>query len=219
VNEKLKVWGILGGVSLLTISLIYLFSKPKKRKSKFKSKLISIANEEYDAWNTNGKIKEGNKDTIQRLRDYWEEGTGTKANDDYYVNTAWSSAFISYLMKKAGAGDDFKYSPSHSEYIRQAIKNRKQNNSIKIKGYKPNEVDVKAGDLVCYPRQGGVNYETTSSYMSHCDLVVSTNEKQAVTIGGNVSDSVTKTIVPLKNGKIDMSKENKGYFVVIKNDK
>ena len=55
--------------------------------------------------------------------------------------------------------------------------------------------------------------------MSHCDLVVSTNEKQAVTIGGNVSDSVTKTIVPLKNGKIDMSKENKGYFVVIKNDK
>ena len=219
MNEKLKVWGILGGVSLLTISLIYLFSKPKKRKSKFKSKLISIANEEYDAWNTNGKIKEGNKDTIQRLRDYWEEGTGIKANDDYYVNTAWSSAFISYLMKKAGAGDDFKYSPLHSEYIRQAIKNRKQNNSIKIKGYKPNEVDVKAGDLVCYPRQGGVNYDTTSSYMSHCDLVVSTNEKQAVTIGGNVSDSVTKTIVPLKNGKIDMSKENKGYFVVIKNDK
>ena len=218
MNEKLKVWGILGGVSLLTISLIYLFSKPK-RKSKFKSKLISIANEEYNAWNTNGKIKEGNKDTIQRLRDYWEEGTGTKANDNYYINTAWSSAFISYLMKKAGAGDDFKYSPSHSEYIRQAIKNRKQKNSIKIKGYKPNEVDVKAGDLVCYPRQGGVNYDTTSGYNSHCDLVVSTNEKQAVTIGGNVSDSVTKTIVPLKNGKIDMSKENKGYFVVIKNDK
>jgi hypothetical protein len=30
MNEKLKVWGILGGVSLLTISLIYIVSRPKK---------------------------------------------------------------------------------------------------------------------------------------------------------------------------------------------
>lgn len=221
MNEKLKVWGILGGVSLLTISLIYLFSKPKK-KSKFKNRLISIANKEYDGWNTNGKKKEGNKDTIQRLRDYWEEGTGTKSNDDYYINTAWSSAFISYLMKKAGAGDDFKYSPSHSQYIAQAVKNRKENNSKKIKAYKPNEVKVEAGDLVCYPRQSGVTYDSNAGYMSHCDLIVSTDKDKATGIGGNVSDSVSKTTYLLKDGKIDKSKDKKSYggvFVVIKNQK
>jgi hypothetical protein len=72
---------------------------------------------------------------------------------------------------------------------------------------------------VCYPRQSGVNYDTKGSYSSHCDLVVSLKDNEAISIGGNVSDSVTKTIVPLKNGKIDMEKEKKGYFVVIKNEK
>ena len=67
MNDKVKVWGILGGVSLLTISLIYLFSKPKKQKSSsFKKKLVNLANEEFDAWNKNGRIKEGNQDTLPR---------------------------------------------------------------------------------------------------------------------------------------------------------
>ena len=219
MNEKLKVWGILGGVSLLTISLIYLFSKPKKQKSSsFKKKLVNLANEEFDAWNNDGKIKEGNKDTIQRLRDYWEEGTGTKSNDDYYINTAWSSAFISYLMKKAGAGDDFKYATAHSQYIAQAVKNRKENNSKKFKAYKPNEVEVKVGDLVCYPRQSGVGYDSGAGYKSHCDLIISINGDVAVGVGGNVSNSVSKKNYALSNGKIDGTK-NKDIFVVIKNEK
>ena len=42
-------------------------------------------------------------------------------------------------MKKAGAGDDFSYNPSHSVYIRDAIKNRKQNNdkNMSISFYLP----------------------------------------------------------------------------------
>jgi len=222
VNEKVKVWGILGGVSLLTISLIYLFSKPKKQKSSFKKKLVKIANEEYGAWNTNGKIKEGSQDTLPRLRSYWEEGAGIKMNDNYYINEAWSSAFISYLMRKAGAGDDFKYSQSHSQYIAEAVKNRKENNSKKFKGYKPNEVEVKVGDLVCYPRQSGVSYESKAGYKSHCDLITSIDGNIAVGIGGNLSDSVSKFNYQLKNGKIDKSKDKKGYggiYVVIKNKK
>ena len=51
MNDKVKQWGIIGGVSLLTISLIYLFSKPKKQKSSpFKKKLVNLANEEWDKW-------------------------------------------------------------------------------------------------------------------------------------------------------------------------
>ena len=224
MNDKLKVWGILGGVSLLTISLIYLFSKPKKQKSSpFKKKLINLANEEWDKWNKGGvRIKEGSQDTIQDLRDYWEKGAGVKQNDNYYVEEAWSSAFISYLMRLAGAGDDFKYSSSHSQYISQAVKNRKENNSKKFKAYKPNEVDVKVGDLVCYPRQSGVGYDSGAGYKSHCDLITSIDNNIAVGIGGNVSDSVSKKNYPLKDGKIDKSKDKKDYggiFVVIKNEK
>ena len=224
MNDKLKVWGILGGVSLLTISLIYLFSKPKKQKSSpFKKKLINLANEEWDKWNKGGvRIKEGSQDTIQDLRDYWEKGAGVKKNDNYYVEEAWSSAFISYLMRMAGAGDDFKYASSHSQYIAQAVKNRKENNSKKFKAYKPNEVDVKVGDLVCYPRQSGVGYDSGAGYKSHCDLITSIDNNIAVGIGGNVSDSVSKKNYTLKDGKIDKSKDTKDYggiFVVIKNEK
>lgn len=224
MNDKVKEWGILGGVSLLTISLIYLFSKPKKQKSSpFKKKLINLANEEFDKWNKGGvRIKEGSQDTIQDLRDYWEKGAGVKQNDNYYVEEAWSSAFISYLMRMAGAGDDFKYAPSHSQYISEAVKNRKENNSKKFKAYKPNEVEVNVGDLVCYPRQSGVGYDSGAGYKSHCDLIINVNGDKAVGVGGNVSDSVSKKDYVLKEGKIDKSKDTKGYggiFVVIKNKK
>ena len=220
----MKLWTILGSVSLLTVSFIYIFSRPKKQKqqSGFKKKLVNLANEEHNAWNKNGTVKEGNQDTIQRLRNYWEVGSGIKQDDNYYINQPWSSAFISYLMRKAGAGDDFKYSQSHSQYIAQAVKNRKENNSKKFKAYKPNEVKVQVGDLVCYPRQSGVGYDSKAGYKSHCDLITSVQGNIAVGIGGNVSDSVTKKNYALKDGKIDKSKDTKSYggiFTVIKNNK
>jgi hypothetical protein len=224
MNDKMKLWTILGSVSLLTVSFIYIFSRPKKQKqqSGFKKKLVNLANEEHNAWNKNGTVKEGNQDTIQRLRNYWEVGSGIKQDDNYYINQPWSSAFISYLMRKAGAGDDFKYSQSHSQYIAQAVKNRKENNSKKFKAYKPNEVKVQVGDLVCYPRQSGVGYDSKAGYKSHCDLITSVQGNIAVGIGGNVSDSVTKNNYALKDGKIDKSKDTKSYggiFTVIKNNK
>ena len=221
MNDKIKVWGLLGSVGFLTIFLIYIFSRPKKQ-SPFNKKLVNLANEEFDAWNKNGKIKEGSQDTLPRLRKYWEEGSGIKEDDYYYINKAWSSAFISYLMRKAGAGNDFKYSQSHSQYITEAVNNREDNNSKKFKAYKPNEVDVKVGDLVCYPRQSGVSYYSKAGYLSHCDLITSIKGNNAVGVGGNVSDSVSKNNYPLKEGKIDKSKDKKPYggvFVVIKNKK
>ena len=116
------------------IALIVLLSLKKKKasKSNFKKKLIDLANAEFNKWNKNGvKIKEGSNDTIQDLRNYWLIGAKVKQTDSYYINEAWSAAFISYLMRQAGAENDFQYNSSHSVYIREAIKNRKTNNSKK----------------------------------------------------------------------------------------
>jgi len=222
IDIKNKYWVVLGGVSLLTIiGLLFTLRKPKselkKGSSNFKNDLIRLANQEWDKWNKGGKrIKEGSKETIEDLRKYWEEGAGVKQNDKYYINEAWSSAFISYLMRKAGAGDDFKYAQSHSQYIAEAVKNRKENNSKKFKAYKPDEVSVEIGDLVCYPRQGGITYDSSAGYKSHCDLITEINNNVAVGIGGNISNSVTKKNYYLSNGKIDKNK-SKDVFVVIKN--
>ena len=92
--------------------------------------------------------------------------------------------------------------------------------SKKFKAYKTNEVQVKVGDLVCYPRQSGVSYESLAGYKSHCDLITEINGNIATGIGGNVSNSVSKKKYVLKDGKIDKSKDDKGYggvFTVIKN--
>ena len=215
--DKYKYY-IAGGIALLVL----LFLKKKKAgKSNFKKKLIDLTNVEFNKWNKNGvKIKEGANDTITDLRNYWKTGAGIIKDDNYYINNAWSAAFISYLMKLAGAENDFKYSSSHSVYIRDAIKNRKENNSKKFKAYKPNEVSIQVGDLVCYPRQSGINYDTTSPYMSHCDLITQIDGNNAVGIGGNVSNSVSKSNYALLNGKIDKAKDKNGFggvFTVIKN--
>ena len=68
-------------------------------------------------------------------------------------------------------------------------------------------------------RQGGVTYDTTGSYKSHTDLVVSIKNDTVKMIGGNVGNSVKATYVKLgKNGKISPTEINKrNYHVVIKN--
>ncbi len=216
---------IAGGVT--AIALIYLYRKILKNKisegydlvSGFVNKLKDTAISEWNFWNE-GSVKEGDPKTMQRLREYWKEGAGVKNwSDKQMTDEAWSAAFISYIMKKSGAGDYWKYSPSHSTYIVDSIKNRKLNNDNPFKGYKPSEVKLAVGDLVGFARQAGVGYDTTGSYKSHTDVVVGLKDGYAETIGGNVSNSVTMTKVPLTaDGKIDTSKQPK-YFVVIKNKK
>lgn len=220
-NTKILVYsGIAIGLTAVII-IVYKLNKSGRlsRMGAFANKLSSLARSEYEHWG-NGTIKEGDPRTMERLTAYWKEGADVDNwTDKQMINEAWSAAFISFLMRQAGAGTDFKYSASHSTYIVDSIKNKKQNNDKPFKGYKPNEVKVEVGDLVGFARQNGVNYDTTGAYKSHTDLVIGVSNGYAETIGGNVSNSVTITKVPLtSDGKIDSAKAPK-YFVVIKNEK
>ena len=224
-SEKIiLIWvvAVIFAVTFFWIFWIYrkkITSRVKSlKKSDFQNNLMNIALSEYDFWK-NGSIKEGDNRTMDRLRTYWREGAGVKNwTDSQMKNEAWSAAFISYVMKKSGAGSDWKYSPSHSTYIVDSIKNRKENNSNPFKGYKPEEVKLEVGDLVGKARQSGVNYNTLGNYKSHTDIVVKINNGYADTIGGNVGDTVKVTRVPLTpDGKVDLKRSD--YFVVIKNGK
>lgn len=170
-------------------------------KSNFKKKLVKLANEELKRWN-NGTIKEGNTLLMPTLRNYWKVGTRTNASDSYYKNNAWSATFVSYLMRQAGAGDSWKYSTLHSDYIQAAKKNRK-NNIQTFQAFRKNETPVTVGDLICYPRQDGVTYDTTGGYFAHCDIVTNIDPGTATAVGGNVSDSVKQSFYKLdSNNKV-----------------
>ena len=52
----------------------------------------------------------------RQARREWRGLPGRSQDGDY----AWSAAFIDYVMRMAGAGDRFPYSPSHADYINEA---------------------------------------------------------------------------------------------------
>ncbi len=121
------------------------------------------------------------------------------ASDEDY---AWSAAFISYVMRIAGAGLKFPYAPSHATYINVAAKMARGTAegwdviARPIEAYAP-----QPGDLICYGRRGAQNLQfrdlPSGSYASHCDLVTGTTPRGLAVIGGNVDDSVTMKHIPI----------------------
>jgi len=216
MNKTLK-YSLITFSAILLVGGAILAYRKRVGISKMAKKAIDIAQAEYEAWNKGDvQRKEGDSSMYKNIKKYWQEGSGTFWSKTKMINEAWSAAFISWVMKKSGAGDDFKYSPSHSVYIRDAIKNRKEDNKNPFKGYRPEEKKVERGDLVCYARQAGVNYDTTGRYASHCDIIVKIEDGNAIGVGGNVSNSVSKTEYEIdKKGKITGDK----VFVIIKNEK
>ena len=197
------------------------------RKVLVKYRVVSLAKKEWQGWGEptididgNQIIKggfESNDGYSQRVGTYWKEGTGQNLDgDDREV--PWSATFISWLYKKAGAGNKFVYNASHSKYITDSIANRKKGEvNAPFVGYKLNEYAPKVGDMVCYSRQDGINYDTKGSYKSHCDIVVSTKPNQIEVIGGNVNQSVTKKVLRTNSKGLLIDTKNK-WFAVIKNN-
>jgi hypothetical protein len=186
-----------------------------------KTNIVRLANQEWQRWNLGGKKFERDPQIRQVLQDYWQTGAGRRVSEDdlgkreFQKNHPWSAAFVSWVMKKAGAGNAFKYSAAHAAYIKAAKDNRLANNTNPFKGYRINEAKPAVGDLVCKRRAGSeANYENIRvGHKTHCDIVTEVQPGRLTTIGGNVSDSVSKTNVSTdSNGYINDPR----YFAVVK---
>lgn len=215
MTNKQKIFAILAALFLFS----FTFRRRKggnnvspSNLNSVKNKLINIAIQEKDLWR-NGAIKENDPAMLSKLRSYWGSvGQGNKASSAI-VGDAWSAAFISWVMREAGI--DWQPSARHSSYFQWAKKNR-QNNTGTWKAYRITEAEIMPGDLVGYRRQSGVDYDTPGDYAAHSDIVVSVTPTSADTIGGNISDSVKITRVPLINGKINIVRASNPYFIVLK---
>lgn len=177
--------------------------------------MVALANQELNRWGK-GTIKESDPRLRSVIEGYWQNGPGYKPSEpNWWSAVPWSAAFISWLMRKAGAGADFKYSGSHAAYTAAAKQNRLANNNNQFKAYRITEVKPRVGDLVCKSRAGsGATYDNIAPGMAtHCDIVTAVEPSRLITVGGNVSDSVKQTIVPTDaNGFINKP----DYFAVIK---
>lgn len=149
------------------------------------------------------------------------QGKGQLEKWDEYP---WSAAFISYIMKKSGARNSFAYSGRHATYIIDSVKKRDVH-GYPFRGYPINKAMPEIGDLVCAPRGDSKSLAysqivKTASFKSHCDIVVAKKDgKYIEAIGGNVGDTVSKTVVPLTAaGYIKVTDSDfRPWFVIIKN--
>jgi hypothetical protein len=105
-------------------------------------------------------------------------------------------------MKTSGAGSHFRYSTQHSVYISQAIRDHMKGNDVGFWGWRLNEHRPAVGDLVCWAREAGVDFDHQKSgnYAGHCDIVVEVNADEIFVIGGNVGDAVTRRPLALHGG-------------------
>jgi LAS superfamily LD-carboxypeptidase LdcB len=183
--------------------------------SALRARAVALANQEWNRWGK-GKINESDPKLRPVIEGYWRNGPGYKPSEpNWWSAVPWSAAFISWVMQKAGAGADFKYSGAHAAYTAAAKQNRLANNNNPFKAYRTSEVKPRVGDLVCKSRSGsGATYDNIAPGMAtHCDIVTAVGPNRLVTVGGNVSNSVNQTPVPTDaNGFINKP----GYFAVIK---
>jgi hypothetical protein len=124
--------------------------------------------------------------------------------DDYY---AWSAAFISYVMRTAGAGPRFPYAPAHYIYINVAKEmSLGRTSGWAIVAERPTDYAPLPGDLICFSRdRRPVKYDKLPArhFPAHCDIVVSRDKEQISVIGGNVDHAVTLKHVPVtSDGKL-----------------
>jgi hypothetical protein len=177
--------------------------------------IVRFAIQEWNRWNK-GAIKENDSRLRPVLLDYWVTGAGTRHSEPgWWSKHPWSAAFISWVMRKSGAGDAFAYSPAHAVYISRAKQNRVTNSPNPIKAYRVTEVRPRIGDLVCRSRAGsGATYDNVRPGMkTHCDFVTEVRPGSLISIGGNVKNSVSVTKVPT-NAAGFVNKP--GYFAVIR---
>jgi hypothetical protein len=162
----------------------------------------------------------------QRVGEYWwlglnagaaesgwtgkHDGHGSVFSPDVDGDYAWSAAFISYVMRIAGAGQRFPYSADHAVYINAARRvSLGQTSAWVVSAERVQDYAPRLGDLVCFGRgkAKGLRYEdlpTDELFTSHCDIVVEASVPGRIGVmGGNIEDSVTLNYVPVtSDGKL-----------------
>jgi hypothetical protein len=168
----------------------------------------------------------------QRVGEYWwlgldygnPDGRWTGKHDQNGIEFprsedgefAWSAAFIDYVMRMAGAGGNFPYSASHSDYINAAARRQA---GIVLTAMPLTQYPPQSGDLICLWRASHPltfqDLPTADHFPGHCDIVVAQRPGALDVIGGNVDNAVVlKHVATGPTGLV--TDTNYPWFVVLR---
>lgn len=139
-----------------------------------------------------------------RVNLYWR-AVGKPGLDGLDCREPWSAAFISWVMQSAGIPSaQFRSSSAHRTYLTAMIEEARYPGRYfvprRIQDHSPDP-----GDLICATR-GRTPVRPVDGYVSpwmlqgaetHCDLVVAKRGQSLEAIGGNVRNSVSKSVLEL----------------------
>lgn len=202
----------------------------------WKYKILEAANEEWIYFGQQKVVIEGDEESIphvgiwedddyahsDRINQYWR-AVGMGRLDGRDCSQPWSAAFISWVMQEAGVPESlFPPATAHKSYLSHFI-NRAQSPDAVLIPHTIQEYKPQPGDLICANRGRGFFGEVVEEVPEqlnaklHCDIVVQTDGHTLQAIGGNVRNSVSKTILTLnQEGYLQLS-SHRPWFLVIEN--
>lgn len=188
----------------------------------YKTNLVTIASRQHMSFGGHGEAEEP---LMSQIALYWK----AVDNQQHSVTEAWSSAFISWCVKEAGAtAAEFKFSGLHAQYVHQAITS--PNAAFLGLDISDPAAKPEPGDIISHNRRSGtVTFEDARNrddFFSHSAIVVEKGEDAngpyVRTIGGNEATSehqsgtVGDSIMRLKaNGQIKLRSSYK-FIALIK---
>lgn len=156
------------------------------------------------------------RDAPERITDYWR--AVDKSGRSGLTDIPWSAAFISWDIASAGVPRNlFCPSQTHTVYVERMIERARQPGAVLIP-HPPASRPPEVGDLICASRNGsGTTLSNLNRGAGHCDIVVEIRPHEAHAIGGNVGDSITRSVFPLDGGGFLSPISARPVFTVIEN--
>jgi hypothetical protein len=173
-----------------------------------KGNILRLANAEWNAFGGQVVYLEGGRERIDPVGTWEDQMRGASRVGAYWrsvdedwsgydCDKPWSAAFISWLMLEAGVPTDvFEPSGLHADYLRMFARNG-TDPAARFVLRDARLFSPRPGDLICATRAGA----TLAAYDDipdgtpmHCDVVVFNEGGRLESIGGNVRNSVSKTV-------------------------
>ena len=156
------------------------------------------------------------RDAPERIQDYWASvGHPERSGTD---DVPWSAAFISWDIESAGVSEDlFCPDQRHTIYVERMVERDRRPGAAFIP-HRPQARAPQVGDLICASRQGsGTTLDNLNRGAGHCDIVVELLPGTVAAIGGNVGDSVSRSVFPLDGNGFLSPISGRPVFTVIEN--
>ena len=201
-----------------------------------KYRMVEVAKNEWTYFGQQTIVIDGDEESIphvgiweddnaihsDRVNRYWRAaGKYQLSGND--CKQPWSAAFISWVMRAAGVPEyQFPTAINHRSYLSRFLADAHNPYAAfvphTIREYKP-----KPGDLICANRGGVTPTEVIEELPDslntklHCDIVVETQGQTLQSIGGNVRNSVSKTVLTLSpEGYLQVTRP-RPWFLIIEN--